>query len=381
MTLADPAAALDPQAARRLSDYVAAGYDPLTTPIDWYVQDRVPGAPRALGPAPAVAEGLSADAVDKAVEWAAAQGSTALIVSLRGRIVVERYWHGDGRDTRFNSQSMAKTVAALLVGSAIDRGEIASVDDAAAKYLPEWRGDDRSRITIRHLLQMASGLAQIDGGRGYALVPDNPAVAQYFGDDYLTPALGLLPVKPPETVFDYNNNDVTLVAAILERVSRKRYAQLLSERLWQPLGLASAAVGVDRAGGHAAGSTNIFARPVDWARIGELIARRGNIDGRQIVSAAWIDAMQVPSSANKGYGYWLWRGDQAVGGAALTPVLTPWQSAPFAAQDIVFLNGFGGQRVWIMPGKQLVVVRAGRTWPKAWDDAMLPNLLWNGVAP
>ncbi len=375
--LAGATPSLDSATAARLQSFVAAGYDPLTAPVSWYVHDAVPGAARTI-PAPKPV-GIDPVTLDEAAAWAEAQGSSALLVSLHGRLVFERYWRGDDRATPFNSQSMAKTVAALLVGIALDKHEIASVDDPMGKYLAEWRGDARGAITLRQMLQMASGLAQVDAGHGYALTPDNPAVRQYFGTDYLKPALALAVAEAPGKTFDYNNNDVLIVARMLELVSGKPYRRLLSERLWQPLGLADAEIGVDRHGGMAMASANIFGRPIDWLRLGELIAGQGALDGKRVVSARWIEAMATPSPAYRGYGYYLWLGDQLVGGKPVAPTLYPWQSAPFAAKDMVLLNGFGGQRVWIMPSKGLVVVRSGRVWPSAWDDAIIPNLLWRGA--
>ncbi len=371
----------DREIAARLESFVAAGYDPLTAPVDWYRQEPVAGVERALPPIPKSVDGIAPDAVTAALAWAEAQGSTSLIVSHHGRIVLEKYWHGDGRDTRFNPQSMAKTVVALLVGVAVDRGEIGNVEDRIGKYIPALAGDPRGGITIRQMLQMASGLGQLDGGRGYALTPDNPAVRHFFGSDFLGPVLALPQVAAAGQTFDYNNGNVLILSHLLERVSGKRYADLLAERLWQPLGLGRAAVMIDRPGGNVMTSTALFSRPVDWVRIGSLIVDRGMADGQRIVSAAWIDAMRAPSPANPHYGYLLWVGDQQVGGSPVPPVLTPWQSEAFAAKDMVLLNGFGGQRVWIMPGKALVVMRSGRTWPVAWDDAKLPNLIWRGVSP
>lgn len=360
---------------RRLSSYVAGGWDPLTLPVSWYDSVApIAGRPRSLArgePDPAMGAALGT-----AERMAAASGATALLVSVDGRLVSERYWNGTDADTRLNPQSMAKTLVALLVGVAIDRGEIGGADDPVGRYVSAWRDDPRGRITLRQLLQMASGLAQVDAGHGFAMTPANPAVRQYFGDDFDREMLALAQVDPPGAKFDYNNNATLLVARALEAASGRSYARLVSDRLWKPLGLADAAIYVDRPGGRAMASCCLFSRPRDWLAVGRLIAGRGEVDGRRIVPAAWIDAMLTPSPANKGYGLQIWLGDQQVGGPPLPPVLTPWQSEPFAARDMVLLNGFGGQRVWIMPSAGLVVVRMGRTWPKAWDDAAVPNLLY-----
>lgn len=371
--------AADSVIERRLGSFLAGGYDPLTVPIDWFEpKERVAGAAVPL-PRPVPNEVIAKAAFDDAAAWAEAQGSTALIVAHRGRIIFERYWHGDGRDTRFNPQSMSKTLTALLIGTAIDRGEIASVDDPVGRYLREWRGDPRGAITVRQLLQMASGLAQVDAGHGYALTPDNPAVGQHFGSDFVGPMLALRLAGNPGAKFDYNNNDNLALGLLLERATGERYATLLSERLFKPLGLADASLYMDRPGGFPMTSCCVFSRPVDWIPIGQLIAERGMAGGRRIASAGWIDAMTTASPSYAGYGYQVWLGDQQVGGVPLlVPGVIPWASERFAAPRVVFLHGHGSQRVWIMPDAELVVVRAGRIWPSGWDEAAIPNKLWRG---
>ena len=90
--------------------------------------------------------------------------------------------------------------------------------------------------------------------------------------------------------------------------------------------------------------------------------------------------MIAPSPANPGYGYQVRIGDQKVGGEPENrPGLVPWQSEPFAAPRVILLHGHRGQRVYVMPDKRLVNVRAARDWPEAWDDAVLPNIIWRGT--
>ncbi len=367
-------AASDGEVDRRLASFKAGGWDPLTVPVEWYAPRTV-----AIAGAPCVqARGAPtaplAGPLDRAATLAEAGGAAAFIVAQDDRIVTERYWRGANAQTSFNPQSMAKTLVALLVGIAIDRGEIAAVDTPIGRHIAEWRDDARGTITIEQLLQMSSGLAQVDGGKGMALTVDNPAVRQYFGGDFDGPMLALALTAKPGATFDYNNNATKVVARILENASGKSYARLLSERLWQPLGLNDASIYADL-NGRTMVSCCVFSKARDWVPIGRLIAGRGKIDGRQLVSARWIDAMLAPSRAYRGYGYQIWLGDQQVGGPPLLPIVMPWQSARFAARDIVFLNGFGGQRVWILPSANLVVVRMGNSWPTNWDDAAIPNLL------
>ena len=156
---------------------------------------------------------------------------------------------------------------------------------------------------------------------------------------------------------------------------------LLSQRLWQPLGLRTAAMPLDRPGGMVMTSCCILSRPVDWLRIGQLFVDGGRYKGQQVVPESWLREMLRPSPAFHGYGFQVWIGDQQVGGERPQGVpLVPWQSEPFAAPQVIIFHGHGGQRVYVMPDKQLVIVRASRQWPAAWDDAMLPYMLSRATA-
>ena len=379
--IAAPALAQDdPLFERRWQSLLAGGYEPLTIPVDWYDPVAgVKGAPTTAATMTPAEAGIAPTALAAAAIWAEAQNSTALLVAKDGKLVFERYWQGTGRDTRFNPQSMSKTVLALLMGIAIERGEVGSVDDPVSRHVAEWAGEPRGRITLRQLLRMASGLEQGDDGYGYQVTPDNPVVRHSLGSDYTKLPLALEPVGAPGESFDYNNNVNQLLGIVLERASGADYETLLSERLWKPLGLADAAMPLDRDGGMVITSCCILSRPVDWLRIGGLFVTGGRFDGRQIVPEGWIEEMLEPSPAYRGYGYQVWVGDQQIGGERPPRVpLVPWQSEPFAASRVVLLHGHGGQRVYAMPDKGLVVVRAAREWPESWDDAVLPNVIWRG---
>jgi CubicO group peptidase (beta-lactamase class C family) len=371
----------DPTLDDRLASYLAGGYDPLTVPVDWYDPvETVSGGNPATIRRVETNDGVEASALEAAAKWAEAQNSSALLVQQDGRLILERYWQGTGRDTRFNSQSMAKTVLALIVGQAIAAGHIRSVDDPVSRYIRQWQGDPRGAMTIRHMLTMSSGLAHIEGDHGYAVVPENPAVAQFFGNDFIGPALKLPLTETPGSRFDYNNNSVILLGHALEHATGQRYASLLSNGIWQPLGLRDAALYMDRKGGSPMFSGSLMARPIDWLAIGQLMLDQGRFGARQLVPADWIAAMTKPSPAYKGYGYLTWLGDQTVGGPPPPfPGTVPWQSEPFAAKDVIILHGHGSQRVWIVPSRRLVVVRTGRQWPLGWDESVIPNLIIRGM--
>ena len=117
-----------------------------------------------------------------------------------------------------------------------------------------------------------------------------------------------------------------------------------------------------------------------WLQLGLLHLNEGRIAGHQIVPAAWIAATATPSEHNANYGYFTWLGTEHseyryYNRKTSTRVL---HSEPFAAPDVRYFDGFGGQRVYIVPSRQLVIVRAGDISP-GWDDAYLPNVIIRGL--
>lgn len=365
-------------AEARLEDYLAAGYDPLTVPVGWFAPTApVPGGwrpdPRVLEPHERT---LPDGALAAAAAYAADQNSLALIVIRGGAIEYERYWQGAGRDTRFNPQSMSKTVAAILVGAAIEDGDIASVEDPISRYIPELEEDPRGAITVRHLLQMSGGLEQITDSM--TVTRDNPGVRQFFGADFLAPLFELGLADAPGARWDYNNNETLLLTHVLTRATGRAYQDYLSEKLWAPMGLRQAELYLDRVDGSPVTSCCILSRPMDWARIGMMI-RDGGLasNGARIVGSDWIDAMTTPAPTASFYGYQTWLGSRGI--APERPADAgrnhPWASEAYAAEDVIILSGFGYQRVWIVPAHDLVIVRAGRSWPENFDESAIPNLL------
>ena len=128
--------------------------------VDWYEPlERVPGREgRPLPRANPSQRTISQEGWQIALDYAVKTDSVALVVWHRGAIQYEHYGQGFDRSSRTDPASMHKSVVALVIGAAIADGTLTSVDEPAATYLAEWAGDDRSRVTIRHLLQMTSGL-------------------------------------------------------------------------------------------------------------------------------------------------------------------------------------------------------------------------------
>ncbi|MFM8518041.1 MAG: serine hydrolase domain-containing protein [Nevskiaceae bacterium] len=328
-------------------------------------QDPVPGAPRdniATGGLQAFDE----QRLSTAIDYATQMQSVALLIYKDGALVYEKYWPGFSADTRTNPNSMHKAVLALLVGAAIDDGYIPSVDAPASRWIEEWRGDERAAITVRELLQMSSGLEiPVFGTWKSARI--------LFGSNLERGVLELTAAKPHGSNFEYNNASTQVLVTLLERAAGKRYAEYLSSRLWQRLGAADAALWMDRVGGQPRGFCCLFATARDWLRVGRLILEGGRVDGEPLVSEGWVKQMLTPSARNSQFGSNLWLGSPSGTERVYNPyTIKAFHSEPFAAKDIAYIDGFGGQRVYIVPSRNLVIVRTGVS-STDWDDARLPN--------
>ncbi|MGH8246950.1 MAG: serine hydrolase domain-containing protein, partial [Gammaproteobacteria bacterium] len=236
--------------------------NPFPTIERLYPQERVKGVGRPSDIP--VSEGsertISDAALAEAVAFAEQSASTSLLVSHNGRLQLEKYWRGAGPEVPVYSFSMHKSVVALLVGIAIAEGRIGGVDDPLSFYLPQWSEDERGRISIRNLLQMNSGLEPMEFPRN----PFSKHVRRQVGTDIAAAALSYRLQDEPGATFSYNGVNPTLLVMVLERATGKRYADLLSEKLWSRLGNRDAAVWLDRDGGLARGATSLYAVPRDW---------------------------------------------------------------------------------------------------------------------
>jgi CubicO group peptidase (beta-lactamase class C family) len=251
--------------------------------------------------------------------------------------------------------SLSKTALALLVGIALADGALRSLDDPLSRYLAEWSQDARGRVTLRHLLEMSSGLGDSIAG-------------VHLGDHVEDALLSRAAERPPGEVFAYNSANSQLLALVLERATSRPYAELLSEKLWRPLQAREARVWLDAPGGHAKAYCCLFATARDWLRVGLLMQARGRWAGRQVVPEAWVQAMLTPSALEPSYGMHVWLG------YSRPPSRESDWSEPFLATDTFMLLGAAEQRVYVLPSRELVIVRLGHEAPD-WDDPVLPNLL------
>lgn len=316
---------------------------------------------------------ISEESLDAAIQFSKEMGSHALLIYQGGEVILEKYFDGFDAQTISDTQSMHKTVLAMLVGIALDEGVIKSIDEPASNYLDEWKNDSRKLITIKHLLQQSSGLDY----PGFSYHPLSDFNKLMLGEDVTKMTLQQKVYRKPNEVFEYNGVNPQNLGLLLQRAYGKRYADLLSEKLWQKIAEDDATVILDSEKYKMPRTyccLNATAR--DWLRIGILILNEGKLGQKQIVPKSWIRNMKIPAETNANYGYLTWLGTEHQENRIYNPKssATGFHSEPFDDRDIVYLDGFGGQRVYIIPSKELVLVRTGAT-QMSWDDSVLPNIM------
>lgn len=329
---------------------------------------------RELVSVPAAATVLSPEAVTQLTAYAERVDSFALLVHQGSGIQLEAYWQGFGPDDVTETYSMAKSVLGLMIGFAIANGSIRSLDDPVTRYIPEWVGSDREAMTVRDVLQMASGLEHYRFNFSQWQNPYNKALRLFIGPD-MEAALLRFGLQAPPGKFFYNSANSQLLMLILQRSTGRSYADFVAEKLWQPLGAKPARLWMDRQGGMPKAYSFFQARPRDWLRLGLAIKAGGVVDGKQVIPAEWLEQMTSPSPGNPKYGLHLWIGSPHVTERFYntnTPVGVK-QVEPFRVDDVVFFDGGGGQRVYIIPSADLVIVRTGMR-SADWDDGILPNI-------
>jgi len=308
-------------------------------------------------------------------EYLERQRVTGLVILKNGEIVAERYRYGRAEGARFLSFSMAKSVTSMLVGIAVDKGLIASLDDPAQKYAKEPAGSAYGATPIRHLLHMSSGLTfteHYDGNDDVARMsraaatgkPPVVEVLRSIGDRH----------SPSGQKFVYASAETEVLGRVLAGASRRTVAEITSEWLWQPLGAERDAFWMLSHDGQERSSGFFNASLRDWARLGLMLANDGRVGERQIVPREYLldatdPSRQPPAFAPRratpyfGYGFQFW--------------LFPMSQRSFA------LQGVFGQALFVQPASGIVMVQTAVNEAASGQQDPQPGLerdaLWRGV--
>jgi hypothetical protein len=297
-------------------------------------------------------------------EWAEKSQTTALIFIRRDTILYEKYFNGFKRDSYFHSQSMAKSFISFLIGTAIDDGSISSVNDTITKYIPELLKRDArfGKITIKHLLEMRSGLeyntSYIPGT--YIHAPWHDEAIGYYHPNVRKLLLKKVQIATePGGTFQYCNYNTSYLGLIIERATNKTVSEYLEEKLWSNIMEYDALFSIDsKKSGFEYMPSRLIARAIDYARFGRLFLNNGNWNGNQIISKNWVlestrENKTIPRNI---YPDWF--------GNSCKKVYYGYQWWGHSNCDSTFqyaASGNLGQNIYIIPDKEIIIVHCGNS--------------------
>ena len=272
----------------------------------------------------------------------------AVVIVYKDTLIAEKYANGFDKDTEILGWSMNKSITSTLVGMLVKDGKMRLTDNQLYEH---WT-DERSKITLNDLLQMQSGLAFEEN---YAKVSDVTKML-FMNEDIVKEVT----TNPLDTAIGkkwyYSSGTTNLVAGLVRKQfdSHQAYLKFPHERLFRKLGMHSMVWEIDESGNYI-GSSYGYATPRDWAKFGLLYLNEGNWDGEQIIDTSWVNFVRQPAEHSGGiYGGHFWHNHNHAA----------FKDAPI---DLYSCNGFEGQFVYIIPSKDLVIVRMGLNQGEEYD--------------
>jgi CubicO group peptidase (beta-lactamase class C family) len=265
---------------------------------------------------------------------------SGMLIIHNGKIVFEKYQLGNDQHSRWMSMSVAKSVTAILIGAAIKDGAINSIDDPIVNYLPRLKGSAYDGVTVKHLLQMSSGVAWNETYTDPASDRRRMLEAQISQQPgAILQLMASLPrAAKPGSIWNYSTGETQVAAALVQAATGKTVAGYLSEKIWAKMGMeADANWWLASADGLEVGGSGLSATLRDYGRFGLFLLNDGVINGERILPDGWMQAAssrQIIGGKQVNYGYMLW----------------PLHGKSYAAEGIF------GQYVFVDPDIKLVVV-------------------------
>lgn len=263
------------------------------------------------------------------------------------QIIIEEYFNDHFSNKQHDLRSTTKSIRSILLGIAIDKGFIDSIDDPISKYLkkpvPTKNLDKRKdKITIRHLLTMSPGFDCNDWDKKSKGQEDKV----YKKRDWLQYTLNLPMVNEPGAVSNYCSMGVVLLVEIISQASKMTIDKFSEQYLFNPLGITNISWGHTSDKKVIPSGKRLYMTSRDMAKIGQLILNNGKWNDKQIVSEKWIEESTTPKTKITGidYGYL-------------------WWNIPFKINEKVIISktatGNGGQYIMIFPKLNMVAVFTG----------------------
>jgi hypothetical protein len=277
-----------------------------------------------------------------------AKRTRSVVILYKDHLIAEKYDAGFDKNSKVLSWSMTKSITATYFGILHYQHKI-NINNPARIY--EWKNDERSKITINNLLQMNSGL---EWEERYDKICDATKMLFNSKDMGQVQLKKSLTGKPNQS-WNYSSGTSNLLSKILRKqfTSHQEYLDFWYAALIDKIGMYSMIVETDMTGTYV-GSSYAWATTRDWAKFGTLYLHHGNWNGEQLFDASWIKYVSTPTSTSKGrYGGHFW--------------LNSSGKYPDAPRDMYYASGFQGQKIFIIPSLDLVIVRMGLTDDEAFD--------------
>lgn len=282
-------------------------------------------------------------AVDKAFDLPGEdkQQTRSVLVVFKDRIIAEKYKEGFDETSLMHGWSMTKSLTSTLYGI-LQRQD--SLDIYKETGIQDWEEDDRRHITYNDLLHMNSGL---EWEEAYFNISDITKMLYLESDMGQVQIQNQLIAKPNE-LWNYSSGTTNILSGPLLRKefdSHQKYLDFWYKELIDKIGMNSMVVETDLSGNYI-GSSYAWATTRDWAKFGLLYLHEGSWNGEQILDSSWVQYAKTPTNTSEGrYGAQFW--------------LNAGGYHPDVPKDMYSCNGFKGQYVFIIPSRNLVVVRTG----------------------
>ena len=278
--------------------------------------------------------------------------TTGLAIAVDGELLAEDYYRGYSPESSITSFSMAKSVVSALVGIAIERGYIGSVEDRVDAYLPAFEGTAYGAVSVHDLLTMSSGMG-FDEDYDSFTSDINMLPIRVFGFQDALPDLVLETPKIREAGLynEYISSDTIVLGLVLEQAVGRSLSRFLEEGIWQPAGMEFPASWNTDVHGNTLGHAFLSASLRDFLRFGRLYLNQGARDDTQIIPADWVMRSVNPGESHLqpgdnpdshwtfGYGYKWWIPEHPQG-------------------DFVAI-GIWGQYIYVHPGYDVVIAKTG----------------------
>lgn len=284
----------------------------------------------------------------------------AVLVLYKDHLIAEKYAPEFTRETKLLGWSMTKSITSAILGVMERQGRI-TLDQT--NLFPEWENDERARITLDNLLQMSSGL---EWEEDYSTISDVTKML-FLAEDMTRMQLVKPLVHEPGEVWNYSSGTTNLLSGFIRNQfsTHQEYLDFWYSELIDKIGMTSMTLEPDMAG-HYVGSSYSWATARDWAKFGLLYLHKGYWNGEQILNESWVDYSVTPAKGSAGeYGGHFWLNSGGI--------------YPNLPKDLYSANGFQGQHVFVIPSRDMVVVRFGLVEHPEFDIDIFLNEILSAV--